>query len=69
MKEFIIYGTLHGETLEQVIVEKLHGQRLTSKTVADKVAALILERRQDKLASVRVAEVDLSVAPDFSRVF
>ena len=69
MKEYIIYGTLHGETLEQVIIEKLHGKRLTSKTTADKVAALVLERSQDKLQTVRVAEVDLSDAPDFSKVF
>ena len=69
MKEYIIYGTMHGETLEQVIIEKLHGERLTNKTVADRVAALVLERRGDKLQSVRVAEVDLSEAPDFSRVF
>ena len=69
MKEYIIYGTLHGETLEQVIIEKLHGKRLTSKTMADKVATLVFERSQDKLQSVRVAEVDLSEAPDFSKVF
>ena len=69
MKEYIIYGTSHGETLEQVIIEKLHGERLTNKAVADKVAALVLERRGDKLQSVRVAEVDLSVPPNFSRVF
>ena len=69
MKEYIIYGTLHGETLEQVIIEKLHGEHLTSKTVANKVAALVLERSKDKLQSVRVAEVDLSEAPDFSKVF
>ena len=69
MKEYIIYGTMHGETLEQVLIEKLHGERLTNKTIADKVAALVLERKCDKLQSVRVAEVDLSVAPDFSRVF
>ena len=69
MKEYIIYGTLHNETLEQVIIEKLHGKRLTNKTVANKVAALVLERSKDRLQSVRVAEVDLSEAPDFSRVF
>ena len=69
MKEYIIYGTLHGETLEQVIIEKLHGKRLTSKTIADNVAALVLERSKDKLQAVRVAEVDLSDAPDFSKVF
>ena len=69
MKEYIIYGTFHGETLEQVIVEKLHGKRLTNKTIADKVAALVLERSQDKLQAVRVAEIDLSEAPCFSKVF
>jgi hypothetical protein len=63
MKETVLYGLPKGET------ERYREVLLLTNATPEKIERVKLLATKDGFHSFRVAEIDLSVKPDFTKVF